>query len=248
MKIVAFIPARSGSKRLPNKNIRDLAGHPLVAYTIAAALDSGIFDSVICATDDAKYADIARYYGAEVPFLRPQSISGDISPDIEWVKWMLDTLKKEGREYQYFSILRPTCPFRLPQTIERALRQFEFDIAADSLRAVEQCKQHPGKMWILRGERLKPLMPFENNGIPWHSSQYAALPEVFVQNASLEIARTSVVMKTSSISGEVIRPFLTEGLEGFDINLPEDWIYAENYINTGEAVLPKIHRAPYEIS
>jgi len=93
-KSVAFIPARSGSKRLPDKNIKLLAGHPLLAYTVSAAVECGVFDSVICATDCELYADIARYYGAEVPFLRPAGISGDKSPDIEWVSWMLQTLQK----------------------------------------------------------------------------------------------------------------------------------------------------------
>ena len=84
-KSVAFIPARSGSKRVPNKNIKLLGGHPMLAYTIQAAVDSGIFDAVICATDSEQYADIARHYGAEVPFLRSAAISGDKSPDVEWV-------------------------------------------------------------------------------------------------------------------------------------------------------------------
>ena len=83
--IVALIPARSGSKRVPDKNIRPLAGHPLIAYTIAAALGSGIFSDVIVSTDSEHYAEIVKYYGAEVPFLRPAELAGDQSPDIEWL-------------------------------------------------------------------------------------------------------------------------------------------------------------------
>ena len=81
-RIVALIPARSGSKRIPDKNIKLLSGHPLIAYTIQSALESEIFDSVICATDNRYYAEIAEYYGAEAPFLRNETISGDKSPDI----------------------------------------------------------------------------------------------------------------------------------------------------------------------
>ena len=92
VKKVAFVPARSGSKRVPNKNIRPLQGHPMISYTIRAALDSGVFDAVICATDSEEYRDIALHYGAEVPFLRPAEISGDKSPDIDWVVWMLRAL------------------------------------------------------------------------------------------------------------------------------------------------------------
>ncbi|MCU0590503.1 MAG: hypothetical protein MUC57_03410, partial [Desulfobacterales bacterium] len=85
--VVALIPARSGSKRVPDKNIRPLAGHPVIAYSISAAVQSGIFAAVIVSTDSERYAEVARYYGAEVPFLRPGEFSGDTSPDIEWVEY-----------------------------------------------------------------------------------------------------------------------------------------------------------------
>ncbi len=88
--MVALIPARSGSKRVPDKNIRLLAGHPLIAYSIAAALQSKVFDKVLVSTDSERYADIARHYGADVPFMRPPTIAGDTSPDIEWVAYTLN--------------------------------------------------------------------------------------------------------------------------------------------------------------
>jgi CMP-N,N'-diacetyllegionaminic acid synthase len=97
LTIVALIPARAGSKRVPDKNIRPLAGHPLIAYTVAAALDSGIFTDVIVSTDSQHYAEIVKYYGAEVPFLRPDTLAGDQSPDIEWLAYTLDRLRKAGR-------------------------------------------------------------------------------------------------------------------------------------------------------
>jgi CMP-N,N'-diacetyllegionaminic acid synthase len=246
-RAVAFIPARAGSKRIPNKNIKPLAGHPLLAYTVRAAIDSGVFDAVICATDSQLYADVARHYGAEVPFLRPTEISGDKSPDIEWVVWALNVLKAQGRDYPIFSLLRPTSPFRLPQTIERAWQAFSRDAAADSLRAVAKCKQHPGKMWVLRGERMLPVMPFANGATAWHSSQYAALPEIYVQDASLEIAWSRVPLERHSIAGEAIIPFVSQGLEGFDVNEPEDWLLAEHYLATGEARLPVVGHTPYLI-
>lgn len=244
-RTVAFIPARSGSKRVPNKNIRSLGGHPMLAYTVRAAIDSGIFDAVICATDSEEYASVARYYGAEVPFLRSKEISGDKSPDIEWVVWMLQSLAATGREFDVFSILRPTSPFRLPETICRAWQAFSADPAADSLRAVEKCKQHPGKMWVIRGGRMLPVMPFTNNGTPWHSSQYAALPEIYAQDASLEIAWSRLALEQNTIAGEAVIPFVSQGLEGYDINEPEDWLLAEHYLAQGEARLPAIGQSPY---
>jgi CMP-N,N'-diacetyllegionaminic acid synthase len=246
MKAVALIPARSGSKRVPHKNIRVLCGHPLIAYTVRAAIDSGVFNDVICVTDSLEYATVARYYGAEIPFIRPPEISGEKSPDIDWLAWTLKQLKLQERNYDIFSILRPTSPFRLPQTIRRAWEAFNSDPTADSLRAIQKCKQHPGKMWVLRGRRMLPIIPFSVNTTPWHSCQYAALPEIYVQNASLEIAWSRVAMEHGSIAGENIIPFFSRGLEGFDINEPEDWSWAESLLMNGEAQLPVIGMPSFE--
>lgn len=238
---VALIPARSGSKRLSHKNIRPLSGHPLLAYSIRAAIDSGIFDAVICATDDGHYADIARHYGAEVPMLRSAGISGDKSPDIEWVGWMLNALKEQGRLFDTFAILRPTNPFRKAETIQRAWVQFVSSQGIDSLRAVEKCKQHPGKMWVVRGDHMMPLMPLTPEEQPWHSSQYAALPTVYVQNASLEIAWTRVAFEDRTISGHVLNPFLTTEEEGLDVNEEFDWWKAEYLLQLKRATLPVVN-------
>ena len=243
--IVALIPARSGSKRVPDKNIRPLAGHPLIAYSIAAALQSGIFRAVVVSTDSNRYAEIARHYGAEVPFLRPAKIAGDTSPDIEWVQHTLAELRKKRENYDCFSILRPTSPFRLPETIRRAWDEFLSQDGVDSLRAVEKCQQHPGKMWVVRGKRMMPLLPMGPAAQPWHSSQYPTLPEVYVQNASLEIARTRVVLDEKTIAGNVLMPFFTRDYEGFDVNSEYDWQLAEYMVHTGEAKLPAISQPPY---
>jgi N-acylneuraminate cytidylyltransferase len=240
---IALIPARSGSKRVPDKNIRPLAGHPLIAYSICAALQSGVFASVVVSTDSEAYARIAREYGAEIPFMRPAEYSGDTSPDIEWIEYTLKRLAEEGRRYDCFSILRPTSPFRLPETIRRAWAEFCVEEGVDSLRAVEKCGQHPGKMWVIRGRRMLPLLPFGPAEQPWHSSQYPSLPLVHVQNASLEIAWSRVVFEGRTIAGHVLMPFLTRDEEGFDVNQPYDWALAEQMVATGTARLPAVSRA-----
>jgi N-acylneuraminate cytidylyltransferase len=243
---VAFIPARLGSKRVPGKNIRPLAGHPLLAYTIAPAIESGVFSSVIVSTDSEEIAAVARHYGAEVPFLRPAAFGGDTSPDIEWLEHALTELRAGGRSWDAFSILRPTSPFRSAVSIRRAFERFTSQAGVDSLRAVEKCTQHPGKMWVIRGERMFPLMPFElGGGQPWHSTPYQALPLVYVQNASLEIAWTRVVFERRTIAGDVIVPFVTEGYEGFDINDPYDWMVAERVIADETAHLPAVPQPSY---
>jgi N-acylneuraminate cytidylyltransferase len=99
-------------------------------------------------------------------------------------------------------------------------------------------------MWVIEGNLMRPLLPGEIDGRPWHSSPYQALPPVFEQNASLEIAWTRVPEESNSISGERIVPFLTEGVEGFDINDPMDWVVATELIQRGDAVLPVVDRGP----
>ena len=123
-RIVGLIPARAGSQRVPNKNVLQLQGHPLLAYTISAALDSGVFEKVIVSTDSDVYAQIALHYGAEVPFLRPNSLAQDSSADIGWVAHSLENLALIGFEFEIFSILRPTSPFRNASTIRRAYEEF----------------------------------------------------------------------------------------------------------------------------
>lgn len=161
MKVIAFIPARSGSKRIINKNIKLLNQHPLIAYSIRAAIESGVFEKVVCVTDDEQYADIAKYYGAEVPQLRPKEISGDKSFDIEWVQWILKYFQRLGENFDAFSILRPTNPFRLPSTIQLAWKLFSDEATADSLRAVDKVTEHPGKMWLIDDRRMFPLLPLQ---------------------------------------------------------------------------------------
>jgi CMP-N,N'-diacetyllegionaminic acid synthase len=242
VRAVAFIPARQGSKRVPGKNVRAIGGHPMLAYTIVPALESGVFESVIVSTDSEEIAAVARHYGAEVPFLRPGSFAGDTSPDIEWLEHMLVELRRAGREWDCFSLLRPTSPFRTASTIQRAWQTFIAQDGVDSLRAVEKCAQHPGKMWVLRGQRMFPLLPFGPAEQPWHSTPYQALPPVYVQNASLEIAWTRVVFERRTIAGDVLVPFLTEGYEGFDINDPHDWMIAERLLADGVVTLPPVAR------
>jgi N-acylneuraminate cytidylyltransferase len=238
--LVALIPARGGSKRVPGKNIRRLGGHPLIAYAICGARSAGIFDAVIVSTDDAETGEIARRYGAEVPFLRPAELAADKSPDIDWIEDVLKRLSESGRAFDCFSILRPTSPFRSAESIRRAWEIFQRHPGAHSLRAVRPCSEHPGKMWVIRGEVMYPLMPMRIGDTPWHSNQYAALPEIYVQTASLEIARTDIVTNGRSIAGEIVIPFVTEGNESVDVNTPTDWEFVEFLLERGKLQLPTL--------
>ncbi len=192
-------------------------------------------------TDSEEIAETARRYGAEVPELRPPELATSTSPDVDWVVHVLDVLEREGRSYDLFSILRPTSPFRTGMTIRRAWdRLLELGDRADSIRAVEPARQHPGKMWLVEGDLMRPLLPQAATGTPTYSTQTKALPPVWVQNSSLEIAWTRVVRgDRPEIAGERIAPFFTEGVEGFSIDYPEDVERAEALAALG-AALPAV--------
>jgi N-acylneuraminate cytidylyltransferase len=234
---IALIPARSGSERVANKNIRPLAGHPLLAYAIATARQSGIFDRIVCSTDSGKIAEVAQRYGADVPFLRPEALATSTSPDIAWIT---HALGRVDDHYDLFAIVRATNPFRGPDVLERGLRQLLATPEADSIRAVELVKQHPGKMWVLEGKTMRPLLDQSHLETAWHAGQYQALPEVYVQNSALEIAWTRVVSQTGTREGRVVAPYLTEGFEGFNIDEEEDWDRARRLLDEGKAALPDV--------
>jgi len=241
---IALIGARSGSERVPGKNIRQLGGHPLLAYAIATAEQSGVFDRILVSTDSDAIAAVARHYGADVPFLRPDELSTSTSPDIEWITW---TCERLSERYELFAIVRATNPFRGPDAIRRGLEQLLATPEADSIRAVELVKQHPGKMWTLSGDgrTMAPLLDQSHLEVAWHAGQYQALPRVYVQNSALEIAWTRVVTETGTREGRVLAPFLTQGHEGFNVDDEDDWAQAEALVAGGRVSLPVIERAPY---
>jgi CMP-N,N'-diacetyllegionaminic acid synthase len=237
--IVALIPARSGSQRVRDKNVRPLRGHPLIAYAIAAARGAGAFDRIVCSTDSGKIAEVAQRYGAETPFLRPKELATATSPDIEWIKHALEQLDEH---YDLFAIVRATNPFRGPDVLRRGLAQLLATPEADSIRAVELVKQHPGKMWVLEGPTMRPLLDQTQLEVAWHAGQYQALPEIYVQNSALEIAWTRVVSQTGTREGRVVAPFLTDGYEGFNIDDEDDWDRARRLLDAGAAELPVVKR------
>jgi N-acylneuraminate cytidylyltransferase len=244
MNAVALIPARYGSKRSPLKNIRELGGHPLLAYSIFHAKKSGVFKKVILSTDSDEIAKIGLKYGAEVPFMRPSEFAQDASTDFEWIDFILKELKKRGEAYDCFSILRPTNPFRTAETIKRAWKTFEESKdSIDSIRAVQLCKEHPAKMWVMdeASKMMKPLLSLKDESpIPFHSRPYQSLPKTYIQNASLEIAWSRVIFEDRTISGSKVKAFLTQEYEGVDINTEFDWYYIAHLLQEKKVSLPEL--------
>ena len=238
--MIALIPARKGSKRIPGKNTKLLAGHPLIAYTIQTAIQSQVFDQVWVCADDLELQELAQSMGACF-FERAEA--DDRQTDAEWVHEVLTALTELEMRPRDFAILRPTSPFRTPAMLQRAYKTFYSYLSADSVRAVEPCTQHPGKMWTWEGRSypIKPLLTGKReDGTPWHSCPTQTLPTYYVQNASLDMAWTRNIEVFGTIHGQSVVPFFCEGHEGFDINYERDWREAEYLLASGAAYLPEI--------
>jgi CMP-N,N'-diacetyllegionaminic acid synthase len=227
MSLLAFIPARSGSKRIPGKNVRPFAGHPLIAYAIQGALDSGLFSSVYVTSDCAEIGRVAQHYGADW-IERPVEFSGDYSPDQEWIDHALGFVDGLGIACDEYAILRPTSPFRTAMTIKRAMWQWDH---ASCMKAVEPGFP-PEKLWrIGKPAEMVPYIPGDA-----HLRQSSELPMVWKQAGSLEFRPRK---------WSTYQPFHTQGWEGYDLNRPEEWAFAEFLVTNGDATTPQIARRPY---
>jgi CMP-N,N'-diacetyllegionaminic acid synthase len=239
-RLIALIPARGGSKRVPGKNTRTLNGHPLLAYAVAAAREAGIFDHIVVSSDDEATLQLAAASGIGVyPLPRHAALARDDSPDIDWVNHAMEYAR---HEVDAFCILRPTSPFRRGEWIARAWAYLQANPHADSLRALRPVSEHPGKMWstAASGRIAQPVLPYRTSAAPWHSCPTQELPRLWVQTAALEIAWARVL--PDSISGDVVLPWLCErdAPECLDINQPEDFAAAERLAAEHPEWLPEV--------
>jgi len=225
MRILCIIPARSGSKGVPNKNIREVNGIPLLAYSINQALSSKYVDNmkIIVSTDSENYRNIALKYGAEAPFLRPKEISGDFSTDYECFIHSLDYLKQyEDYEPDIVLHLRPTQPLRTSQLIDDCIEKFFLVMNNyDSLRTVIPSKHSPYKMYKAKTEdEIVPL--FETDGL--HNKGRQLLPKTFDHNGYVDIIKASQILKRNSdISGRIYG-YIMKHNDDLDIDTFEDLV------------------------
>jgi len=229
MEILALIPARGGSKGIPRKNIVNLCGKPLIAYSIEQALASKWIRRVIVSTDDEEIAEISRKYGAEAPFIRPEEFAQDLSPDISVFRHALKWLQT-NEEYIPDIVLnhRPVCPIRKVETIDRAIELFINTPEADALRSVCIPTQTPYKMWRIVDGYMKPLLKLPGVAEPYNLPRQA-LPKVYWQIGYVDMVRTEVITKKGRMSGDKILPFIIEE-EWVDIDYEEDIIKAEKLL------------------
>jgi N-acylneuraminate cytidylyltransferase len=229
MKILALIPARGGSKGIKKKNIIRLKGKPLIAYTIECSLKSRFINRVIVSTDSIEIAEIAKKYGAEVPFIRPKKFAQDTSPDIDAFYHALTWLRdKENYTPDIVLNMRPVCPLRKVEVVDRAIKTFINNPHADSLRAVCHPRELPYKMWRKKDKFIEPLLPYRKFKESFNMPRQV-LPEVLYQHGYVDMVRTEVILKYKLMSGKKILPFFCENL--VDIDYPKDLIMAEKILN-----------------
>jgi CMP-N-acetylneuraminic acid synthetase len=235
--VLAIIPARGGSKSIPRKNIRNFAGHPLIAYSIAAGLAAKTVDRVIVSTDDEEIAAIARRYGAETPFLRPPEISQDDTPDLPVFHHTLTWLGENERYRPDIVVhLRPTSPLRKTWHIEQAVLRLHDRPEADAIRTVCTPFQNPFKMWRIDREGF--LQPLLETGIhEAYNQPRQSLPEVYWQTGYVDVTWSETILKSSSMTGNFILPLIITAEEWIDIDTPDDWSRAERLIENGEITL-----------
>lgn len=224
IKALGLIPARSGSKSIKDKNIRLIGGKPLLAFSIEHSIKSKYIDRTIVSTDSNYYANVAIRYGAEVPFIRPSELAQDNSLDIDVTVHALEMLKKLDNYVPDCVVqLRPTCPIRDSQDIDKMIEILMNDNSADSIRSISAANEIPYKMWRVTDDGyLKPLLNDIEEG---YNMPRQKLPPVYYQNASIDIVKTETVIKKRSMSGDYILPYVMEGFHDIDYN--EDLIKAE---------------------
>lgn len=231
-EILALIPARGGSKSVPRKNIIPLLGKPMIAWAIETALNSKYITRVIVTTDDEEIATIAKQYGAEVPFLRPADISGDLATDVEFHRHALEWLCNHENYMPDMVInLRPTPPARKTEIIDKAIETFAAHPDIDTLRSVQLANESPYKMWTIDEHGyMKAVAPLDTVAEPYNQPRQL-LPVVYWQNGYVDITRPRVVLEMHSTTGHKILPFIIDE-PAADIDYPDQIGNAEAQLRT----------------
>jgi len=234
VEVLAIIPARGGSKSIPRKNIQSFAGHPLVAYSVAAGLQARRVTRVIVSTDDEQIADRAMQYGAEVPFLRPVELAQDDIPDLPVFRHALGWLAEHESYHPEIVVqLRPTSPVRPRDCVDRAVEMLVNSAKADSVRGVVPASQNPYKMW--RIDKAGVLQPLLTDELPEaYNRPRQVLPPSYWQTGQVDAIRYRTIADMGSMSGHRILPLVLDASYAVDIDTPRDWARAEGLVQAGE--------------
>jgi len=244
---LAIIPARGGSKGIPRKNIRNFAGWPLLAWSIAAARQAQTVTRVIVSTDDEEIAAVARQFDAQAPFLRPPEFARDTSTDLpafdHALKWLAE---HEGYKPDVVVQLRPTSPLRPPGMVDSAVKILLNHRDADSVRGVVPAGQNPHKMWCIAQENapMTPLLEVEGIAEPYNAPRQI-LPQVYWQTGHIDAIRADTILKKGSMTGDKIYPLIIDPRYTVDIDNLADWAKYEITVYSGSLKLVspgKAHR------
>ncbi len=244
-EVLAIVPARGGSKSIARKNLRRLAGHPLLAWAVAAGRQARTVSRTLLSTDDPEMRAVGLAYGAEAPFLRPAELAQDDTPDLPVFLHALEWLEREeGYRPEMVVQLRPTSPLRSPDMVDRAVEVLRGDRTADSVRAVIPSGQNPYKMWRIEGGRLTPLLAFPHPE-PFNLPRQA-LPATFWQTGHVDAAWTRTLRERRSMTGERILPLVIDPALAVDIDTEDQLQKAEWTLAQGglEVLLPGRPQGP----
>ena len=233
-EVIAIIPARGNSKSIPRKNIWKFAGHPLIAFSIAAARQAKSVTRVIVSTDDPEIAEVSRFYGAEVPFMRPAEIAEDATLDLPVFEHALRWLaKNENYSPDIVIQLRPTSPIRPVGMVDEAVELLLNHPEADSVRGVVPSGQNPFKMWeIDRAGVMHPLLKMKAVKEPYNALRQD-LPPTYWQTGHIDAIRPRAIIQKGSMSGDIVLPLLVDPIYTVDIDTLLDWQRAENTVLEG---------------
>lgn len=228
-EVLGVIPARGGSKAIPRKNLRPVAGVPLVVRTIQSARAALTVTRLVVTTDDGEIRELALRHGAEAPFVRPAELAGDLVPDLPVFQHLLDWLRStEGYTPDVIVHLRPTAPLRQPRHIDEAVELLLADSEADSVRSITRAPIHPLKMWRMDDGWLVPFVPPEVYNIPEaYSLPRQALPAAFIQNGAVDVIRLHTILDLNSMAGRRIRPYVMEEWCSINVDSPVDLLVAD---------------------
>lgn len=224
---LAIIPARSGSKGLKDKNIMDLNGKPMLAYTIETALRSGLFDEIIVSTDSQKYADIAIKYGAQVPFLRPEHLSTDTATSADVIIDVLKNMKILNKEYDYFMLLQPTSPLRDEQDIKEAI---ELLFQKDANAVVSVCETEHSPLYINTLDETLSMDNFISKGI---KTRRQDLPKYYRLNGAIYLCNVDYFLKYNHFYNYKSFAYIMDKRKSIDIDDELDFKIAESILLDG---------------
>jgi CMP-N,N'-diacetyllegionaminic acid synthase len=228
LNIITIIPARGGSKSIPRKNIKMFNGFPLIKYSIDYSKSSNLIQKTIVSTDDDEIASIARELGAEVPFMRPNSLGGDLVQDYPVTLHALNAIEELFQaKVDIIILLRPTSPLRPASLIENGVSLLLKDQNATSVRSVSLSKEHPFRQWFIKDDYITGYSNQLTNELEPYNLPRQELPRVFFQTGDIEIIRRDTLLN-GSISGKRILPLFIEADKVFDIDTQQDFDLAEN--------------------